>query len=285
MEDAEMPSDIGGMPVITDDNAGQFINPVTDGHRRLCSLAPRDMNRYPVGGCGFAALRPFNQYTKTEIIERIKQRDAARSGLRHILDSKGVPVKDQDGIPYCWIYSTVHTMEIAYAVQGDGYLPLSATAAGTLITRGVSRGGYGAEAIDFLSKHGTCREQDWPEHQINLKYHSDKIDQMAENNMITDWGELPSGNLDQLAAAVLNNFPVTIGLQWWGHQVTIIDVVLLPGDVIGFVFNNSWGTRWGDNGRGVLTPQKARGDMFYPISVRPRSEVVRSTSSLLVHVA
>ena len=273
-------SALGGMPVIDDSNADQFVDPIVDGQKRLCALRPRDLGKYPEGHCGFAALRPFDQYTKAELVQRIKERDAARSGLRHILDSKGVPCKDQGSIPYCWIYSSVHTMEIAYAVQGDGYVPLSATAAGSMITGGQSRGGYGAEAIEFLSKHGTCREQDWPEHQISTKYRTPAVDEMSKQNILTDWGELPSGNLDQLAAAVINNFPVTIGLSWWGHQVTIIDLVLLAGDVIGFVFNNSWGMRWGDNGRGVLTPQKARGDMFYPIDVRPRGEVVRTSPPL-----
>lgn len=273
-------SPINGMPVIDDSNAHQFIDPVVDGHKRLCALKPRDMVKYPEGKCGFAALRPFKQYTKDELVARIKQRDAARSGLRHILDSKKVICKDQDGLPYCWIYSTVHTVEIAYAVQGDGYVALSATAAGSMITGGQSRGGYGAEAIAFLSTRGTCREQDWPEHQISPKYHTAQIDTIAKQNIITDWGELPSGNLDQLAAAVLNNFAVTIGLQWWGHQVTIIDVVLLDDGQIGFVFDNSWGMNWGNNGRGVLTPQKARGDMFYPISVRPRNASVHTSQPL-----
>lgn len=273
-------SPIGAMPIITDHNAGQFINPVIDGHQRICALAPRDFGRYPVGGCGFAAIRPFNTYTKAELIDRIKQRDEYRSGLRHICDSKRILCKDQDGISYCWAYGTVHVMEIAYGVQGDGYVPLSATAAGALITGGVNRGGYGAEAIDFLSKHGTCREQDWPEHQISLRYNTPQVSQMSQCNVITDWGELPTGDLDQLAAAVINNFPVTIGLPWWGHQVAIIDLVLLAGNVIGFVFDNSWGTNWGENGRGVLTPQKARGDMFYPISVAPRNEIVSTSPPL-----
>ncbi len=273
-------SAIGAMPVIHSGNYQQYINPVVDGHQRMCTLMPRDMQRYPEGGCGFAALRPFDQYTKDQIIERIKQRDLNRSGLRHILDSKRVPCKDQDGIPFCWMYATVHTMEIAYAVQGDGYVPLSATAAGTMATGGQKRGGYGAEAIDYLSKNGTCREQDWPEHQINTRYFTEEVKEMSKQNIMTDWGELPSGNLDQLAAAVLNNFPVTIGLSWWGHQVTIIDLVLLPNNVIGFVFDNSWGTGWGDNGRGVLTPDKARGDMFYPVSVLPRNDIVRTSRPL-----
>lgn len=278
-------SPIGQMPVIDDDNAGQFVDPMVAGQRRLCALKPRDLVKYPHGRCGFAALRPFPQYTKEQVIARIKQKDEARSGLKYILDSRGVPVKDQNGLPYCWIYSCVHTVEIAYSLQGEGYVPLSATAAGTLITGGVSRGGFGAEGIDFLANRGTCRESDWPEHRIDMRYHNAQVDAMAQQNIISDWGELPSGNLDQLVAAVLNNFPVTIGLSWWGHQVTIIDLVLLPGDVIGFVFNNSWSSQWGDNGRGVLTPNKARGDMFYPISVRPRPDSVRKLAGLYPQAA
>jgi hypothetical protein len=80
----------------------------------------------------------------------------------------------------------------------------------------------------------------------------------------------------------MNNFPVTIGLSWWGHQVTIIDLVILPGDVIGFVFDNSWSMSWGDKGRGVLTPDKARGDMFYPLAVRPRPETVLRSLPVMV---
>lgn len=263
-------SDIGNMIVVDDRNAHMFLNPVVDGHQRYCSLMPRDYGRYPEGGRGLAAIRPFATYSKQELIRLIQEREENRSGLRHILDRKQVHVKDQDGIPFCWIYSGVHTVEIAYAVQGDGFVPLSATAAGSIITRGQSRGGYGAEAIDFLSKYGTCREIDWPEHRLSLSNQTPLTDEIARQSIITDWGELPSGNLDQLAAAMIHNYPVTIGLPWWRHQVTIIDLVVLSGDVIGFVFNNSWGRRWGDDGRGVLVPSKARGDMFYPISVRPR---------------
>lgn len=275
-----MITQFGNLPVISNDNAAQFIDPLVAGHRRLCSLKPRDRAKYPEGGCGFAALRPFQQYDKPTLLQMIKRQAAAKSDIPSILDAKGVPVKDQDGIPYCWIYATTHTVEIMYAVQGDGYVPLSATAAGAMITGGVSRGGYGAEAIDFLANHGTCREQDWPEHQISLRYRNAKVDEMCKQSIISDWGELPSGNLDQLAAAVINGFPVSIGLPWWGHQVTIIGLVILPGDVIGFLFNNSWSMQWGDNGRGILTPDKARGDMFYPLAVKPRNEVVLRSEAL-----
>jgi len=271
-------SPIGIMPIIDHNNAHKFIDPRVDGIVRRCAMLPRDQQRHPDGNCGFAALRPLKPFSKSEIIAQIKQRDEERSGLRHILGPQGmnIPVKDQGPILYCWIYSTVDTQQIMSATQGDGYVALSATAAGTMITGGRNRGGYGAEAIEFLAQHGTCLESEWREHQINLRLRTPAVLESCKRHRLEQWGELPRGDLNQLATAVLLNIPVTIGLNWWGHQVTIIDVVLLAGGVIGFVFRNSWGTRWGDNGYGVLTPEKARGDMFYPISVLPRDETADS---------
>lgn len=262
-------SDLGNMPVIDDQSAKHFIDPTVGGHKRYCALKPRDTQRYPYGGTGFAAMKQFKTQSKEWVIDRIEQREKAKSGLKHKLDVLGIPCKDQDGTNYCWIYSPVHAMEIAYGVQGDAYRALSATAAGTMITGGQNRGGYGAEAIDFLSSNGTCFQDEWQEYAQNPRLWTPEIEQGAHLNRITDWGELPAYDLDQAAMCLLHNFPITIGLSWWGHQVTLIDLVVLSGQQIGFVFDNSWGD-WGDNGRGVLTPDKARGDMFYPISVNPR---------------
>ena len=267
-------SDIGNMIVIDNGNANSFINPTIDGQKRFCALQPRDLKKYPYGGTGFAAMRKFKTYSKAEVIELVKRREATKTGLRHLIAANGVRTKDQDGINYCWIYSVTLTMEIAYSVQGNDYVPLSATAAGTMITGGVNRGGYGAEAIDFLSKHGTCRQSMWPEHKLVPRLWTPEIEADAKNNMITDWGELKYADLDQAVGCLLNNHPIAIGLPWWGHEVVLVDLVLLPGDVIGFVFMNPWGETWGDKGFGVLTPDKAQGDMFFPVSVKPRKKVV-----------
>lgn len=264
-------SDLGNMPVIDDQSARHFIDPVVNGHKRYCTLKPRDEMKYPYGGTGFAAMRTFKTMSKDEVLLRIMEREAAKSGLKHKLDFQEVYCKDQDGTYYCWIYSTVHTVECSYAVQGNQkHVPLSATAAGTMITGGQNRGGYGAEAIAFLAANGAPREASWREYDQNPRLWTPEIEAEARQSMITDWGELPAYDLDQAAMCLLNNFPITVGLSWWGHQVTLIDLVIMAGDIIGFVFDNSWGD-WGDNGRGVLVPEKARGDMFYPISVKPRN--------------
>lgn len=265
-------SDIGNMIVINDQNAKHFIDPVVDGHKRFCALKPRDTGLYPYGGTGFAAMRTFKTYSKEELVEFIKRREETKTGLRHLIAAHGVHTKDQDGTNYCWIYSCVLAMEIAYAVQGNDFIELSATAAGTMITGGVNRGGYGAEGIDFLSKKGAPRQSLWPEWKQSTRLWTPEIEADAANNRITDWGELKYADLDQAAACLINNHPIAIGLPWWRHEVVLVDLVLLAGNVIGFVFMNPWGQSWGDNGFGVLTPDKAQGDMFFPISTLPRKK-------------
>ncbi len=257
-------SDIGNMPVIDAGNAHNFIDPIVDGEKRFCSRMPRDVLKYPYGGAGFATAKKFDTFSHDEAVKRIRQREERKSGLAPILVERGVKVKDQDGINYCWIYASTHTVEIAQALQSGVYAPLSATAAGTMITGGQNIGGYGAEAFAWLTKHGAPLQSSWREFDLNPKLWTPEIEHEASQHLVKDFYELPVGDVDQLLAAVLHNFPVAIGLPWWHHEVTIIDAVLLAGDRIGFVFDNSWGN-WGDNGRGVLTADKASGDMFCPV--------------------
>lgn len=254
-----------GMPVISDDNADQFINPVVGGVMRYCSAIPQ-----PEGLPGFAALKPLKTFAESEVSARMKSRQAAKSGLLSILNDRGLPIKDQARTNYCWMYGTVRGMEIAYSLQGESHVPLSATAAAAMLTRGQNRGGYIGEAIQFLSEHGTCPESLWPEHNLSLRNNTEAVQAASKANVLCEWNELPAGNLDQLRAALLLNYPVPIELQWWGHVVCVIDLVELSGGQIGYVFDNSWGPGFGDKGRGVLTPEKARGRMYIPISVRPR---------------
>ncbi|OGT54383.1 MAG: hypothetical protein A3E01_03045 [Gammaproteobacteria bacterium RIFCSPHIGHO2_12_FULL_63_22] len=254
-----------GMPVISDDNADQFLNPVVDGVMRMCSAMPQ-----PEGAPGFAAVKPLKTFSRADLIARIKQQQATKSDLISILDSRSVPVKDQGRTNYCWIYGTVHSMEIAYSLQGEDFVPLSATAAGVMITGGQNRGGYIGEAVQYLGEHGTCPQSMWPEHNLSLRNNSDAVESAATANLLTEWNELPYGDLDQLDAALALNYPIAAELPWWRHVIVFVGHTLLPNGELGRVIDNSWGSRWGKNGRGVLTPEKARGRMYIPVSVKPR---------------
>lgn len=254
-----------GMPVISDDNADQFIDPTVDGVKRFCTAQPQ-----PPDVIGYAAVKPLKTYTHDEAVNRIGQKEAAKSDLISILDARGLPVKDQGQTNYCWMYGTVHACEIAYSLQGESHVPLSATAAAALLTGGSNRGGYIGEAVKFLGEHGTCPESMWPEHNLSLRNNTAAVEAAAKTNVLVEWQELPYGDTDQLLAAVLDNHPVAIELPWWHHVVCVISAKVLSGGQIGFPFDNSWGLNFGTNGRGILTPEKARGRMYIPLSVKPR---------------
>lgn len=258
-------TNIGAMPVISDDNADQFIDPVVDGVRRYCSAQPQ-----PPDAIGYAAVKPLPVFSRDEILARIKQKQAAKSDLISILDDRKIPVKDQGQTNYCWMYGTVHAMEIAYSLQGEEHVALSATAAATLLTGGQNRGGYIGEAVQYLSQHGTCPESMWPEHSLSVRNNSEAVQSAAKANVLCEWQEIPFGDLDQLDTALLLNYPVAIELPWWRHVVCMVGHRLLASGAIGRVFDNNWSIHFGDNGRGILTPEKAQGRMYIPISVKPR---------------
>ena len=60
-------------------------------------------------------------------------------------------------------------------------------------------------------------------------------------------------------SALLRNFAVAVGLNYWSHEVTDIDVDWIDGEPA-IMFNNSWGTGYGTNGRGIRQGSKRLAD-------------------------
>ncbi len=57
--------------------------------------------------------------------------------------------------------------------------------------------------------------------------------------------------------------PVSIGLDWWGHQVMLTDPIVFPDGSFGVMFRNSWGNDWPQQGAGgwsTLTERKSQPD-------------------------
>ena len=67
-------------------------------------------------------------------------------------------------------------------------------------------------------------------------------------------------NFDQLATCLLSGIPVAIGLNWWSHEVTAMDLVETSPGVFGVRIWNSWGDGWEDRGMAVLSQSKATPD-------------------------
>ena len=80
--------------------------------------------------------------------------------LSDLLKARGVKVKDQDSLGYCWVYASTETVEAAGAVQGQPYVELAPESIGGRLTgwrnRGRTNGAGCLAAVD--RRWGLCRE-------------------------------------------------------------------------------------------------------------------------------
>lgn len=253
------------MPIIGDDNYQSVVGGTAiDGEEKTCGYKPRDWSAQPFGS--FAEPLDMPLIPRDEWKERIEEQERTKSSLVHLLDHYNIPVKDQNGTNYCWINAPVHAVEVVRAIQGQKYVSLSPASCGALIKGYRNVGGWGSEGLRYIVEHGVAPTSTWPDNGINRQYDNEESRTARQNYKVTEWydvvdvtRERPTKRFDRLMTCLLLNIPVAIGLNWWGHEVLgIAGAVTSSG--FGAVIDNSWGTRWGDKGRSILTESKATPD-------------------------
>lgn len=251
---------LGRVPVIQDTSSSLIKHP-------NCSrgLIPGERKAHPGGFGGPATL---DVIPRSEWDDRIAEMDRDKSSLWHIMDMKKFAVKYQNGIPYCWSHGVTRGIEVRVTEQSGKAIRLSATSLGCIIKNFRAQGGWGYDAIKLASERGVCLEEDWPENELNRKYNTDDNWARAADFMVLEWDTLPEYDFDMAMTYVLNRMPFGIGLDWWGHLVCGMTPISFGNNKYGLGIDNSWGTSWGDNGRGVLVEKKARGDCNCPRRVR-----------------
>lgn len=251
-------------PIIGDDNWRDFIDPTVDGEIKSRGLLPRDWSAQPFG----AVAEPFSLSLIPESDWRglIEEQEATQSSITHLSDAAGVQVKDQNGTKYCWINATVHAYEIARAQAGLPLIKFSPASVGAPIKNYSNVGGYGIEGLSYVIRNGVVPESLWPANAIDPRYDTAESRAERAKHKVTEWWEIPAGNFEALATALLLNHPVSAGYQWWGHQITCVRLVYRDGQFM-VEIDNSWGRQWGTNGRGYLTRSKATPD---DVAVVPR---------------
>lgn len=248
-------SDIGHCPVIDDANWQQhLVAAISDPNRGRGHIA-RDYSLQPYGSLPYASAVTLPLIPESEWEARIKEEEETQSSIVHLCDAAGLKVKNQQQTNYCWINAPTHCVEVLRVVQGQKYVELSPASVGAKIKNFRNVGGWGTEGLEYIADKGLVPASLWPNNAIDKKYDTAAAEAERSKYQVDEWWELKPRSLNELATCLLSKIPVAIGLNWWGHEVTAVRLVKTSNGW-GVMIDNSWGTSWGDNGRGVLTGSK-----------------------------
>ena len=232
---------------------------------------PRDWKSIPLGSLKCAPRLSLPLIDMAEVPQRIADKTAAKTWISDICDLAGLPVKNQQQTNFCWANAPTHCVEIDRVMQGQPVLVLSAASVACQINGFRNEGGSGTDAVQWISKSGVCTDALWPNAAISRQYQTPTATADATNHIITQFFDLDSSNDQEIITCLLNDIPVSVGIPAWGHEVTL--TFLTWDSTFHYGFDNSWGTSYGNNGRGVLSRSYSRFDeAIAPGVVTPSSK-------------
>ena len=218
----------------------------------------RDWDKFPEGA--FATPFPLPVIPRSEWRDRIEQMDKEKRWPKNHKLFSGFQSLDQNGTSYCWINAPVQCVHYVRAIQGEKHVPLSPASVGAPIKGYRNVGGWGTQGLKYMTEHGVAPQSMWPANAINRKYDTAESREERKKYIVDEWWELKANSFDQLVTCLLLGYPVAIGLSWWGHEVTACAVAVRGSDDFLVDIDNSWSSRWGDNGHSLLTQSKATPD-------------------------
>lgn len=248
--------------IVIDDNAG-VGDPL--GYGRGLDLGLRGPGDYEYG----AAADPFPQsllIPRDEWQARIKEMEETGTRISDLIRKHNSPCKNQQSTNYCWMNSPARCTEIVYMQQSGLVLNLSPASGAARYTNFRNVGGWGRDALLWVTEHGLNEVKDWPANAIDRRYDTPGNRTKAMLHRIIEWTELKPRTVDQLVSMLLRRIPVACGYQWWGHETTAIDPVWIDG-AIATRNENSWGPSYGANGMFILQGSK----MLPDDAVAPRT--------------
>lgn len=205
---------------------------------------------------------------ESEIIDRIKEAEERKTRVSDLVTLAGLPCKDQDGIPYCWIHGPTHALEVTRVVQNEPVVLLSATSAGARIKNFRKQGGWGKEGLQWLSDNGVNTQAEWPENNLSRSLDTAASRESAKKYRATEWWELRPRNWHQHMSCLIRRIPIAVGLNYWAHEVCDYELVVLDGEIC-VRFRNSWTMNWPTQGAGGYSIRRGN-KKFADDAVAPR---------------
>lgn len=248
-----------GYPLIDEGSAHHVIKETMQDPRKGRGLVPRDFGLQPHGSLGFAAPFQLPLIPRSEWKDRIAAAERTKSRIPDLCDALGIPVKNQQQTNFCFANAPTHCVEIVRGIQGEQYVELSPASVACELTNFRNQGGWGTQALQYIVEHGISPVSEWPANAIDRRYDNPQSQAARQKYKITEWWDLKPRGFDEVATCVLLNIPVAIGLNWWGHEVTAVALSYEQGR-FWLMIDNSWGTGWGHNGRGLLSESKGTPD-------------------------
>ncbi|MBU0466307.1 MAG: C1 family peptidase, partial [Nanoarchaeota archaeon] len=169
------------------------------------------------------------------------------------------PVKDQRGCGSCWAFASAGATELLVNLYFNQHidLDLSEQELVSCMPDGDTCNGYWPRiALDYVINNGIVEENCFPYQATDPDCGvpcTQRCNNPVELISITGRDRFDDSNEETLKGMITNNGGVSGGIYSWGHAMNLIgyDKDFLDEETV-WIFKNSWGEWWGENGYGRI---------------------------------
>jgi len=179
---------------------------------------------------------------------RLDEAIALGADLQTRINLAGLNCKDQNGTNFCWANAPTHQFEIARVISNDELIYFSPASVAGPLNNFRNQGGWGGNALKRIIDVGLAPVDIYPANQVSKPSNFSQAMEVAAKFKATECWNLPSWR--STASALVYNFAAAVGYNWWSHEVTAIQLLVIDG-VICLLCRNSWGMSYGD-GKGFF---------------------------------